>query len=240
MAVFRTLLECLRKISDVADKNKGEDSYQVLMAIQSAAESLNWVSVSPKPANCIGDAYDGCLYYANRVSRDKGDDGRAWVKALSQLLKAMKEYVIDYHQSGLLWKGSSKCPANLRDADIATLLSQLNLSSTSSTNVVTPAATSSGEDSIYVQEMTASLTALGEQTKNLGGTLEKQMEVFDRVALTLIPKYLDMAENHKAPPQVKSLFKQDIYQTQLYVSDVLASIWLVWESISYSINHFLA
>ena len=34
------------------------------------------------------------------------DDGKAWVKALSQLLNAMKAYVIDYHKSGLMWKGS--------------------------------------------------------------------------------------------------------------------------------------
>jgi len=213
MALYRVLLDSLKQISDVADKNKGEDSYQVLMSIQSAAESLNWVSVSPKPANCIGDAYDGCLYYANRVSRDKGELGRAWVKSLSQLLKAMKEYVIDYHNSGLLWKGSGKCPANLRDADIETLLQQLNLSSTGSTTVSSGSgAATSGDDSIYAQELTASLKALSEKSKELSGTIAKQMEIFDKVALTIIPSYLNLADNHKAPQQAEypKVFKEMI------------------------------
>ena len=43
--VFKVLASKIQEIGAIADKNKGEDSYQMLMAIQSASDALNWVTV---------------------------------------------------------------------------------------------------------------------------------------------------------------------------------------------------
>ena len=44
-SVFKVLGTKVQDMAALANKNKGEESYQALMALQSASEGLNWVTV---------------------------------------------------------------------------------------------------------------------------------------------------------------------------------------------------
>ena len=69
--------------------------------------SVSWtLSNMPPPKKLVQDqAIDGAMFYINKVRRaHKGEaDHDNWVKALLQMLNALRDYVAEYHKAGLEW-----------------------------------------------------------------------------------------------------------------------------------------
>ncbi|VDP38267.1 unnamed protein product [Soboliphyme baturini] len=107
------LLQLLRPTSDKIDaimdlRNSKRSSafFNHLSTISESIPALGWINVVPAPASFIKEMEDASQFYANRVLKDFKDKDPIhahWVKAWTEVLTNLYNYVKTNHTSGLTW-----------------------------------------------------------------------------------------------------------------------------------------
>ncbi|KAF8894701.1 cyclase-associated protein [Infundibulicybe gibba] len=97
----------IEAISRAKEANRKErDWFTHLTFIGEGAPSVGWV-VSPKPGPYIDGIKESADYYGLKLTREfKEKDPKhvEWVKAFVAILQAMRNYVMEYHTTGLAWQ----------------------------------------------------------------------------------------------------------------------------------------
>eukprot|EP00003_Mantamonas_plastica_P000169 TRINITY_DN1014_c0_g1_i4.p1 TRINITY_DN1014_c0_g1~~TRINITY_DN1014_c0_g1_i4.p1 ORF type:complete len:411 (-),score=152.30 TRINITY_DN1014_c0_g1_i4:69-1301(-) len=94
------------------------DNYNHATTIAEASPALGWVSVTPTPCPHIQDMFEAGQFWSNKVRmQHKNTDGGkahvAWVVAFEEMLKEMKNYVKNFHTTGLVWNAKGEAvPSN--------------------------------------------------------------------------------------------------------------------------------
>jgi len=111
-AEFAKLLESTSKaISDVQKvntKGKGHPKFNYLNTLAEGIAALGWVAVSPAPAPFVDEARASSEFYSNKIlmefkNKDGGEVHKNWVHAINEFLKELKNYVKQYHTTGVSW-----------------------------------------------------------------------------------------------------------------------------------------
>ena len=108
--VFTTLVKPLTQQVEIAidyfEKHRASKSINHLQAIKEAVACAGWVNIAPKPAQFVKQTYDSTVFYTNKVLKEfkgKNEKQVEWSKVLPKVLMDLKDYVHDYHTTGLMW-----------------------------------------------------------------------------------------------------------------------------------------
>jgi len=80
-------------------------------AVHEALTIFDWPVYGPSAGNFVGDMLGAVEMYVNKIAmefRGKNDDQMKWVAGVLGALKALPEYISDFHKTGLSW--SSRAP----------------------------------------------------------------------------------------------------------------------------------
>ncbi|THH33014.1 hypothetical protein EUX98_g1211 [Antrodiella citrinella] len=108
-AVFAKILDPLKKdiegITRAKETNrKDRDWFNHLNVVAEGGTAVGWVTVSPKPAPFVKDVRESTEFYANKVIKEfkeKDPKHAQWARAYLAILDEMKQYIMDFHTTGL-------------------------------------------------------------------------------------------------------------------------------------------
>ncbi|CAE6516563.1 unnamed protein product [Rhizoctonia solani] len=126
-ATFMSMLGPLQ--SDITDVNNLKNKYRKerdfgnhFSTLSEGVPAVGWVTVTPKPAPYVGEMRESATFYANRVLKDFKDKDQKhveWARSFLALLDELKQYVLDYHTTGLAWNPKGGDAAQFRSASAA-------------------------------------------------------------------------------------------------------------------------
>ncbi|XP_071804577.1 adenylyl cyclase-associated protein 1-like [Asterias amurensis] len=109
--ICKPLSEKVDAVIQYCEKNRGSKVFNHLMTVKEGIGCVGWVSVAPKPCNYLKECYDQSLFYGNRVLKDfKGKDDKQveWMRAYTNSINKLKDFVAAYHLTGLTWNPQGK------------------------------------------------------------------------------------------------------------------------------------
>jgi len=123
-AEFGKLLESTSKaigdVQKVNTKGKGHPKFNYLNTLAEGIAALGWVAVTPAPAPFVDEARASSEFYSNKIlmefkNKEGGEVHRNWVHAINEFLKELKNYVKQYHTTGVAWnpKGGDASSASV-------------------------------------------------------------------------------------------------------------------------------
>ncbi|KAF8267843.1 adenylate cyclase associated N terminal-domain-containing protein [Lactarius quietus] len=110
-AAFAELLRDLQRdieaIGEVKDTNRKErDWVNHLSFVAEGAPAVGWIALESKPGPYVKDMKDATQFYGNRIIKDfkeKDQTHVEWVNAYTAIFDGLKNYVMEYHTTGLVW-----------------------------------------------------------------------------------------------------------------------------------------
>lgn len=108
--------DCIMKIQDFREKNRGSQFFNHLSAISESIPALGWVAVSPAPSPYVKEMNDAGQFYTNRVLKDWKEKDKKhvdWCKSWVQTLTELQAFVKQHHTTGLVWSGKGAVPAGV-------------------------------------------------------------------------------------------------------------------------------
>ncbi|XP_001638431.2 adenylyl cyclase-associated protein 1 [Nematostella vectensis] len=110
--VLQTLLtktsQAILAVQEFREKNRRSNYFNHLSSWSEGIPALGWVTVV-KGANFVNEMNGSAEFYLNRVLKDfKEKDAKhvEWVKSVKAIFVALKEYINEFHKSGLTWNQS--------------------------------------------------------------------------------------------------------------------------------------
>ncbi|TCD65631.1 hypothetical protein EIP91_002436 [Steccherinum ochraceum] len=85
---------------------KDRDWFNHLTAVAEGGPAVGWVTVSPKPGPFIKDIKESTEFYTNKIIKEFKEKDKKhveWARAYLAILDEMKQYVTDFHTTGLVW-----------------------------------------------------------------------------------------------------------------------------------------
>lgn len=111
MKLLQPTSTALSAVQEYREKRRTSAFFNHLSAVSDAVPALGWVTIEPKPGPYVKEMSDAGQFYTNRVLKefkDKDVKHVNWVKALLKLFKALHDYVLKYHTTGLVWNKQGK------------------------------------------------------------------------------------------------------------------------------------
>jgi adenylyl cyclase-associated protein len=96
----------LNKILTYKDENRGSPFFNHLSTISEGSSAFGWITMEPAPAPYIEEVKNSAIFYSNRILKeykDKDPKHVDWAKAFIQVLDDLRDYVKEYHTTGLVW-----------------------------------------------------------------------------------------------------------------------------------------
>lgn len=95
----------IEAIVSLKDANRRSDFFNHLNTVSEGAPVLGWI-VSDTPLSYIPEFKDSAQFWLNRVMkdyRDKDEKHVDWVKTFLSIFDTLRDYVKEYHSTGLAW-----------------------------------------------------------------------------------------------------------------------------------------
>ncbi|KAF8497163.1 adenylate cyclase associated N terminal-domain-containing protein [Russula emetica] len=110
-AAFAELLSDLQgdieAISSIKDSNrKDRDWFNHLSYVAEGSPAVAWITVENKPGPYVTEIKDATQFYGNRIIKEFKEKDKThveWVRAFTAIFDDMKQYVMEYHTTGLVW-----------------------------------------------------------------------------------------------------------------------------------------
>ncbi|KAJ7219130.1 cyclase-associated protein [Mycena pura] len=96
-------IEAITRCKEAGRKDR--DWFQHITIVGDGGLGVAWI-VNPKPGPYIAEIKESVLYNGNRVIKEfkeKDQKHVEWVRAFIAILEAMRQYVVQYHTTGLVW-----------------------------------------------------------------------------------------------------------------------------------------
>ncbi|EPQ58427.1 cyclase-associated protein [Gloeophyllum trabeum ATCC 11539] len=97
-------IEAITRLKEANRKDR--EWFNHLSTVAEGAPCVGWVTVEPKPGPYVKDILDSTMFYGNRVIKEfkeKDPKHAEWVRAYSGLIEELRQYIVDYHTTGLTW-----------------------------------------------------------------------------------------------------------------------------------------
>jgi adenylyl cyclase-associated protein len=88
------------------DDNRKSKFFNHLSTVSEGIGCFGWITVAPKPVPYLKESFDSSLFYGNRVIKDFKDKEPMhveWMRAYTNSIKDLQEYVKTYHPSGIVF-----------------------------------------------------------------------------------------------------------------------------------------
>lgn len=107
---LQPITKAITAIGDLKDANRQSKYFAFLNAVTEGAPLFSWITVET-PVSLVGDFKEAAQFWTNRVLKDFKDtnpDASTWVQNFMSIFDKLKEYVKEYHTTGVSWdaKGS--------------------------------------------------------------------------------------------------------------------------------------
>lgn len=113
-SVFQQLVkptfDIVLKIVELRDKNRSHSHFNHLSTLSEGIAALGWVAVSPTPGPHVDESRASSEFYSNKLlmqyRHDQSEEGKtqvAWVSAWNTFLKELRNWIKNYHTTGLSW-----------------------------------------------------------------------------------------------------------------------------------------
>ncbi|KAI9511312.1 adenylate cyclase associated N terminal-domain-containing protein [Russula earlei] len=114
-AAFAELLSDLQSdieaISAIKDSNRKEQVwFNHLSFVAEGSPAVAWITVENKPGPYVKDIKDTTQFYGNRIItefKEKDKTHVEWVRAFTAIFDDMRNYVTEYHTTGLVWNAKA-------------------------------------------------------------------------------------------------------------------------------------
>lgn len=98
----------MQEIAALRDKNRANKFFNWLSTLSEGINALGWVAIEPTPGPAVDDARASSEFYSNKIlmefkNKPEGDLQRSWVAAWNDFLKELRQYVKQYHTTGVSW-----------------------------------------------------------------------------------------------------------------------------------------
>eukprot|EP01088_Endostelium_zonatum_P000873 TRINITY_DN11133_c0_g1_i1.p1 TRINITY_DN11133_c0_g1~~TRINITY_DN11133_c0_g1_i1.p1 ORF type:complete len:499 (+),score=160.06 TRINITY_DN11133_c0_g1_i1:82-1578(+) len=106
--LLQSTSQAISDVQKVNTKGKGHPKFNYLNTLAEGIAALGWVAVTPAPAPFVDEARASSEFYSNKIlmefkNKEGGDLHRNWVHAINEFLKELKNYVKQYHTTGVSW-----------------------------------------------------------------------------------------------------------------------------------------
>jgi len=108
--LFKPTSDLLAQIIELRDKNRAHTHFNHLSALSEGITALTWVAVSPTPGPFVDESRASSEFYSNKLlmqyRHDQSELGKtnvAWVSAWNTFLKELRQWIKNYHTTGLTW-----------------------------------------------------------------------------------------------------------------------------------------
>ncbi|QLQ79644.1 hypothetical protein HG537_0C02910 [Torulaspora globosa] len=205
LEVLKPINDCIIKIGDSKDQNRQNEFFPYLNAVAEGAPLFSWITIET-PVSLVSDFKDAAQFWTNRVLKQfKETDPNAavWVKDFLTVFDRLKEYVKQYHTTGVAWKKDGLA----FDQAIKNIASAANAPATTSSGAPPPPPPPAPPASVFEVDTSASdgsSTGIGAVFAeiNQGEDITKNLKKVDRSQQTHKNPELRSASTvpGKAPP----------------------------------------
>jgi len=105
--------DLVAQIIDLRDKNRAHANFNHLSTLSEGVTAFNWVVMSPTPGPHVDESRSSSEFYSNKLlmqyRHDQSEAGKlqvAWVGAWNTFLKELRQWIRNYHTTGLTWNPS--------------------------------------------------------------------------------------------------------------------------------------
>jgi len=98
-------------VIELRNKARGSKVFNWLSTLSEGISALGWVQVEPTPGPFVDEARASSEFYSNKIlvefkTKAGGDLQRQWVAAWNDFLKELRNYIKQYHTTGVSWNPS--------------------------------------------------------------------------------------------------------------------------------------
>jgi len=116
-SVFAQLIkptaDVILQVIALRDKNRAHSHFNYLSTLSEGIPALGWVAVSPTPGPHVDESRSSSEFYSNKIlmqyRHDQSEEGKTqvgWVTAWNTFLKDLRQWIKNYHTTGLTWNPS--------------------------------------------------------------------------------------------------------------------------------------
>ncbi|KAL3239387.1 adenylate cyclase-binding protein [Nakaseomyces bracarensis] len=108
-------------IGELKDANRQNQYFAFLNAVTEGSPLFSWIAVET-PLSLISDFKEAAQFWTNRVLKDFKDsnpDASTWVQNFMTIFDKLKEYVKEYHTTGVAWDTKGKDFSEVYSAKIS-------------------------------------------------------------------------------------------------------------------------
>lgn len=119
--VIKPINELIMKIISIKDGNRNSEKFNYLNAVSEGVAVLGWIVVNT-PVSYVPEFKDSAQFWTNRILKEvKGSEdekvGTEWVKTFLSIFDALKDYVKEFHSTGITWGGSQDFEDAIKTGD---------------------------------------------------------------------------------------------------------------------------
>lgn len=103
--LLKSITEKIEAIGAIKDANRTSKYFNHLNTFAEGAPVLGWI-VNDKPVSLIPEFKDSAQFWSNRIIKEYKDADQIhveWVKTFLQLFDALRDYVKEFHTTGVRW-----------------------------------------------------------------------------------------------------------------------------------------
>lgn len=117
LGALKPINDCIIQIGDLKDQNRQSEFFPYLNAVAEGAPLFSWITIET-PVSLISDFKDAAQFWTNRILKqfkESDPNAVAWVTDFLAVFDKVKEYVKQYHTTGVAWKnGGSSFSENIK------------------------------------------------------------------------------------------------------------------------------
>lgn len=127
---LKPINDCIIKIGELKDGNRQNEFFPYLNAVAEGAPLFSWITIET-PVSLISDFKDAAQFWTNRILKqfkESDPNSATWVKDFLGIFDKVKDYVKQYHTTGVAWKkdGSEFGPNAMKNSVSAAASSVTN------------------------------------------------------------------------------------------------------------------
>lgn len=137
LEILKPINDCIIKIVELKDQNRQSQFFPYLNAVAEGAPLFSWTTIET-PVSLVSDFKDAAQFWTNRVLnqfKETDSNAAAWVKNFLAVFDQLKEYVKQYHTTGVAWKNDGLA---FDEAIKKTVSSAANVPATASSGAAPP------------------------------------------------------------------------------------------------------